>query len=428
MGGVPYFIVDRPWRSYLQTLLHLGQEGYDKGPISLPHPRRTALTNPNGPNRPNILFIQSDQHNPAVTGCYGDPVVETPNLDRLAARGARLTSAYCASPICVPSRMSLITGRFPHENEVWTNDQSLDSSIPTYAHALGAAGYRPVQFGRMHFNGPDQLHGFAERRVGDHSPNWPGSPRPVDHGALTGTAGPARVSLELSGSGQSAYEVHDEDVVDAAVDYLDRFGESSAPGESLCLSVGLMLPHQPFVARPEDYARYEGRVGLPTTAATPLDDCHPYIRWWRNRTGIEQVTESEAIRARTAYWALVDRLDSLIGRILDAVERNGLSDNLIIVYTSDHGDQIGEHGLWWKQTLYEGSARVPALISWPSGIPAETVIDNPVNQFDLLATVLDAAGAPQLPRSRARSLLGLLNSPETARLAQHCLHRVLHER
>ena len=99
VGGVPCFIVDRPWRSYLQALLHLGQEGYDKGPISLPHPRRTALTNPNGPNRPNILFIQSDQHNPAVTGCYGDPVVETPNLDRLAARGARLTSAYCPSPI-----------------------------------------------------------------------------------------------------------------------------------------------------------------------------------------------------------------------------------------------------------------------------------------------------------------------------------------
>ena len=126
------------------------------------------------PGHPNILFIQSDQHNPAVMGCYGDPVVETPNLDRLAARGARLTSTYCPSPICVPSRMSLITGRFPHENEVWTNDQSLDSAIPTYAHALGAAGYRPVQIGRMHFNGPDQLHGFAERHVGDHSPNWPG--------------------------------------------------------------------------------------------------------------------------------------------------------------------------------------------------------------------------------------------------------------
>ncbi len=217
-----------------------------------------------------------------------------------------------------------------------------------------------------------------------------------------------------SGSGQSAYEVHDEDVVAATENYLDQFAGSSETGEPLCLSVGLMLPHQPFVARPQDYARYEGRVGLPAVPATRLDDCHPYIRWWRERTGIELVSEAEIIRARTAYWALVDRLDALIGRILDAVERNGLSDNLIIAYTSDHGDQIGEHGLWWKQTFYDGSARVPALISWPQGIPAGTVIDNPVNQFDLLATILDAAGAPELPRARARSLLGLLNSPDTA--------------
>ena len=247
------------------------------------------MTSPNTPTRPNILFIQSDQHNPSVTGCYGDPVVETPSLDRLAARGARLTSAYCASPICVPSRMSLITGRFPHENEVWTNDQTLDSAIPTYAHALGAAGYRPVQIGRMHFNGPDQLHGFAERTVGDHSPNWPGSPRPVDHGRLSGTAGPDRVSLELSGSGQSAYEVHDEDVVAATEDYLDNFGESNAPGAPLCLSVGLMLPHQPFVARPQDYARVRGtRRPSGNTRHTPrrLPPVHPVVaRADRNRTG-----------------------------------------------------------------------------------------------------------------------------------------------
>ena len=140
--------------------------------------------------RPNVLYIQSDQHNASVTGCYGDAVVRTPNLDGLAARGVVMDAAYCASPICVPSRMSLITGRYPYENEVWTNDHILDSAIPTYAHSMGAAGYRPVQIGRMHFNGPDQLHGFAERLVGDHSPNYIGSPRPVDHGALEGTRGP----------------------------------------------------------------------------------------------------------------------------------------------------------------------------------------------------------------------------------------------
>ena len=119
---------------------------------------------------------------PAVIGAYGDEIVDTPNLDRLAANGAIFTGAYCGSPICVPSRTALVTGRYPYETEVWTNDQILSSAVPTYAHSLGAAGYDPVQIGRMHFNGMDQLHGFSRRYVGDHSPNYPGSPRPVDHG------------------------------------------------------------------------------------------------------------------------------------------------------------------------------------------------------------------------------------------------------
>ena len=366
-------------------------------------------------SRPNVIWIQSDQHTPAVTGCYGDPVVETPYLDRLAARGTLINGAYCASPICVPSRMSVITGRYPFENEVWTNDQILSSAIPTYAHALGAGGYRPVQIGRMHFNGVDQHHGFTLRLVGDHSPNWSGSPRPVDHGELQGTAGPARVSLEKSGLGQSAYEVHDEAVADAAEDYIAQLvtdRRQSGFDGPVSLSIGLMLPHQPFVARPHDFARYEGRVGRPTYPAEPLESCHPYIRWWRLRTGIENVTEEEVIRSRTAYWALVDRMDALIGRILSALESAGLMNNTLVIYTSDHGDQLGEHGLWWKQTFYEYSARVPAIISWPGHLPEGQVLGRVINQFDLTATMLEAAGAPAMPRSHGRSLLELLKDPE----------------
>ena len=115
------------------------------------------------------------------------------------------------------SRAAAITGRFPHETQVWTNDQVLSSAIPTYAHSLGSVGYKPVQIGRMHFNGIDQYHGFSVRIVGDHSPNYPGSPRNVDHGILNGTAGPSRISLRKSGRGQNAYEVHDEEVAAAAI-------------------------------------------------------------------------------------------------------------------------------------------------------------------------------------------------------------------
>ncbi|MBV7332250.1 sulfatase-like hydrolase/transferase [Chloroflexi bacterium TSY] len=115
--------------------------------------------------RPNLLYIHTDQHNPFVTGCYGDPLVQTPNLDRLAANGAVFDAVYCPSPICVPSRMSMLTARHPHQNEVWTNNHILSSGIPTFAHSMGAAGYRPTLVGRMHSLGPDQLHGYAERLV-----------------------------------------------------------------------------------------------------------------------------------------------------------------------------------------------------------------------------------------------------------------------
>ena len=153
--------------------------------------------------RPNLLYIHSDQHNAHVLGCYGDALIETPNLDRLAAEGTHFTGAYCTSPICVPSRMSMLTGRHPYQNQVWTNNHLLDSGIPTLAHSMGAAGYRPVLIGRMHSIGPDQLHGYAERYVGDHSGNFLGGVA-VDRGVLDGTAGPERISLLRSGPGQSA--------------------------------------------------------------------------------------------------------------------------------------------------------------------------------------------------------------------------------
>ena len=360
--------------------------------------------------RPNLLFIYSDQHAAAVSGCYGDPVAETPNLDALAARGVLLENVYCPSPICVPSRMSFLSGRYPHENRVWTNNHSLDSSIPTLAHAWGAAGYRPLLVGRMHSNGPDQLRGYADRFVGDHGPNYLGG-FPVDHGQLTGTAGPARVSLEKSGIGQSAYEVHDEYVTAATVDLLNRLGierRSGVATEPFCLSVGLMLPHQPFVARRADYERFEGRVGLPHVSTPFSEDLHPYFRWWRSRCGIEEVTETEILRARTAYWALVYRMDAMIGEMLEALRRNGLEENTLVVYMSDHGEQVGEHGLWWKQTFYEGAVKVPVILAWPGGLPEGVRSNRVLTSMDLNATMIAALGGPALPNSRGRSALELL--------------------
>ena len=361
--------------------------------------------------KPNIIYIQSDQHNPEIIGCAGDDIVETPNLDKLANSGTTITNAYAASPICVPSRMSAITGLNPCETEVWTNDQILNSAIPTYAHSLGANKYNPVQVGRMHFNGSDQYHGFTERLVGDHGHNHLGSPRDAGtHGELLGTAGPKRISLKESGIGQTAYQVHDEIVSSEAVKYIDDIGKRDN-NNPISLSIGLMLPHQPFIASKEDYEKYADKVGMPKNPAKPLDKCHPYIQWWRQQTGSEEVSKEEIIRCRIAYYALVDRMDKIIGDILDALDRNGLMENTMIVYTSDHGEQLGEHGLWWKQTFYENSVKVPAIISWPGHIPDKQILDTVINQYDLMATMLDASNSPELPRSNGKSLLKHLQDP-----------------
>lgn len=360
--------------------------------------------------RPNLLYIHSDQHNPFVTGCYGDPLVETPHLDRLAENGVVFDAAYCTSPICVPSRMSMLTGLHPFQNRVWTNRHVLDSGIPTFAHALGAVGYRSVLAGRMHVRGPDQLHGYANRLVGDHMPNQLGGPMP-QMGILRGTETPVRKTLATSGPGQVAYQLHDEEVTAAAVGFLDQIGREQRAGLTpapFSLTVGFMLPHPPYVPRRAAFERFRDRVTPPKKPRSFADENHPYLRRWRTHTGSETVSEEEALKTRAAYWALVGEVDGMVGQILASLRANGLDQNTLIVYTSDHGDMMGEHGLWWKHTFYEESVRVPLILSWPGVIAPGGRCERVVSALDVNATMLDALGAPALPNSPGRSLLGLV--------------------
>jgi choline-sulfatase len=358
-----------------------------------------------GDKRPNLLYIHSDQHNPFVMGCAGDPLVATPNLDGLAARGVRCSNVYCPSPVCVPSRMAMLAGRYPADIQVWTNDHSLDSGIPTLAHAMGAAGYRPVLIGRMHSVGPDQLHGYVERPVGDHGSNWPGS----------GLApGDMRASLQEAGPGQSAYQVHDEDVAASAMHFLDRLGVQQRAGQldhPFSLSVGFMLPHHPYLARRSIYEGYRQKMTLPAIRQPFSNDLHPFIRWWRTHTNWhEQLPDEVILRARAAYWALVAEMDTMIGQILAALEANGLAENTLVVYSSDHGEHAGERDLWMKRTFYEESVKVPTILSWPGVLPQGQTCQRVLSALDLNATMLEALGAPALPGSPGRSALELLRA------------------
>ena len=271
----------------------------------------STLDRTRGARRPNLLYILSDQHCPFVTGCYGDALVETPHLDGLAAAGVTMDAAYCPSPICGPSRMSMLTGLHPFQNRSWTNRDILDSGIPTMAHALGAAGRRPVLIGRLHSMGPDQRRGYAERLVGDHSPNYAGAGPVPDRGALNGTAGPDHVSLAMSGRRperlRGARRRGDRR---RAVRFLQREGDrrrADPEAEPFCLTVGLMLPHPPYVARAADYRRYADRIGLPRNPEFPRQAVPEYLRWWREHTGLTRTTDAETQRSRAAYWGLVSQ-------------------------------------------------------------------------------------------------------------------------
>ena len=358
--------------------------------------------------RPNLLFLFSDQHCQKITGCYGDTIVATPSLDRLAGRGVTFDNAYCPSPICVPSRMSMLTARHPYAQECWTNDDYLASDRPTMAHALGAAGFAPTLISRLHALGPDQLHGYVHREIGDHSPNWIGIGR-HDLGVLAETNDPNRVSVERSGPGQSAYELKDIDTAEAAVAWLERAAAVRRAGDDRpwSLTVGFMLPHPPYVAQAADYRRYAGRVGA---AALPLPSVgaeHPWLAWWRESRGIADVSAADAVRARTAYYGLVTALDRTIGRVLAALEAGGLAEDTLVVYASDHGDQIGERGLWWKHTFYDESVKVPLVLAWPGQLPEGERRQQIVNLVDVTATMLDALAAPALPNAQGRSFLAV---------------------
>jgi len=364
-------------------------------------------------DRPNFLILLSDQHSPHVAGCYGDPVVKTPHIDALADRGVRFESAYCQSPLCVPSRMSFLTSQQPSEIEVWTNSCTLPSDITTFAHGLGAAGYETTLVGRMHFVGADQWHGFEHRLVGSLTPVHPfggglGLP-PV----LMRATGQKRSSVATAGPGKTAYQVYDETVAQTTAELLRA--NSRAKSRPFCIVAGFVLPHCPFVCPKEDWDYYFDRVELPTLPEGYFDNLHPVIKCWRKGREVEDLTDEEIRRARTGYYGIVTHLDRQVGVVTRALAEAGLEENTVVIYLSDHGEMAGEHGMWWKSSFFEGSVGVPLIVSCPARFPSGRTRQEVVSLVDIGPTLLELAGTGPLPASAGASLLPLLNSDHSHR-------------
>ena len=351
--------------------------------------------------RPNIVLIMSDQHNPHVMGCGGHDVVRTPNLDALAAEGVQFTSAYCPGPLCVPSRMGFLAAQYPSDVDVWANGNRLDANVRTFAHGLTDAGYETVLCGRMHFIGPDQHHGFEKRLYGD---CWHFLSKEITGRGWNRTNGQTKYAVEVSGHGRAGFEEFDRRVTDKAVECIATRDDE----RPYCMVVGYILPHNPLICERELFEYYMEKLPLPeSTSPEALAKLHPAIRAWRERRGVDDITPEQARRGLAAYCGLVTTMDRNIGKVIDAVKASPDADDTVVIYTTDHGDLAGEHGMWWKSNYYEGAARVPLIVSCPSRFEADT-IDAVASLIDVGPTLLDLAAAEPMHGVSGRSLAPFL--------------------
>jgi choline-sulfatase len=349
----------------------------------------------------NILLVMADQLAPHFTGTYGHPVVQTPNLDALAERGRRFDAAYCHSPLCAPSRFTFLAGQPVSAIGAWDNASEFPAAVPTIAHYLRAMDYRTTLSGKMHFVGPDQLHGFEERLTTDiypadfaWVPDWDNPDERIHKWYHNMT------SLSEAGTAAWTYQLEfDEEVGTEATRHLYDMARDRAAGideRPFFMVASFMHPHDPFVARPEWWDRYDpADIDMPTPWSIDELDAQSH----RVRRGIEvDVTprNDDHIRnARHGYYANTTYVDDWLGRLLAVLEETDQLDDTLVIFTSDHGDMLGEREQWFKMSFFERAARVPLVMAGPGVVPG--VGDEACSLIDLLPTLLDAAtdrGAP----------------------------------
>lgn len=338
----------------------------------------------------------SDQHSPHITGCYGNPVVRTPHIDALAARGTRFAHAYCPTPICVPSRASFATGRHAHTIGAWDNATPYTGAeAPSWGHRLIAQGHHVTTIGKLHYRSADDPNGFPDERLPMHVLDGVGDL----YGLLRAAMPPrpqSRTQIYEARAGESEYTRYDRAVAAAGAAWLrDEARTHDAPW---CLMVSFVTPHFPLVAPPEYFAMYPPEsLPMPTQWRPEEWPRHPVLEAIRQVQTLETPVEEGAIRtAMAAYYGLVSFMDAQVGIVLAALDAAGLRDTTRVIYTSDHGEQLGEHGLWWKSSMYDGCCAVPMIAAGP-GVPEAAVCRTNVSLVDSFPTIVAAVGAQRAP-------------------------------
>ena len=351
-----------------------------------------------GAGRPNILFICSDQHTGAALGINGHPIVKTPNLDRLAASGVTFRHAYSGNPVCVPGRACMMTGRYASDVGSYCNSTPFDGSSPAWGNRLRDAGYYGWATGKLDlWRGKD--FGFKEVATSH------GHCEDPDITSLFRSPVCFRSKERDNANGTfSDRPAPDLPKAELAIRFLRE--EAGKLRQPWCLYAGFGKPHPKFDAASRFKEIYPpAKMPLPGWPEGYLEERHPMFQVIANFKNVQVPVPADRVRrARAAYFGLITELDEVIGRVLDELDRTGQRDNTLIVYTSDHGEMLGEHGLWLKNVLLENAVSVPLILAGP-GLPKGKSIDTPVSHVDLVATMLEAAGAPITRELRGHSLL-----------------------
>ncbi len=368
--------------------------------------------------RPNVLFIISDDLN-NLLGCYADPLAKTPNIDRLANRGVLFNKAYCAFPLCGPSRNSMLTGLYPNSTGIHANAQIFRQTIPSQVslpQAFRQAGYLAVRVGKLyHYNVPNSIgtDGHDDPGSWEIECNPAGVDRLEEQPSIT-TLTPNQFGGTLSWyASPKSDEYHTDSLLAADAEWvLERCAKHKE--RPFFLAVGFFRPHTPYVAPKEPYFGLHPEDKMPIFSGIKEDQADiPPAGLGSYKKEQDKLTDPMRRQARQAYNASISFMDAQVGRVVATLDRLGLADNTIIVFTSDHGYHVGEHGLWQKQSLFEESARVPLLIVAPGRSKAGAKSESLVSHVDLFPTLADLCGVAKPTNLQGQSLVPVLSDPTT---------------
>ncbi|MEL0132499.1 MAG: choline-sulfatase [Rhodobiaceae bacterium] len=369
--------------------------------------------------QPNILLIMADQLAAQALSLYGNRICKTPNLERLACEGVTFANNYSNNPLCVPSRASMMTGRHSPEIRVYDNANEIPSSLPTMAHFMRALGYQTFLSGKMHFIGPDQLHGFEERLTTDVYPadyqwiaDWSAGPAFVPSGtALNGVveAGPCVRTMQEDYDDDVEFQARRKIFDLARQDGARQDGARQDGTKPFFGVVSFTSPHTPFNVAQQYWDLYDhDDIGLPDVPAIPFAELDYFSKalFFAHGRHRHTVTEEHLRKTRHAYFAMISYIDEKIGKLLDQLEETGLRDDTVVIFTSDHGEMLGERGMWFKQCFWEWSARVPLIVSAPNGRRGARV-EATTSLVDLAPTLIEmGGGAAKLPEQMGAELAG----------------------